>query len=110
MLLMYRCPQPGFPVRAPVPQPPQKALLPHLHLHRQRSVPPQRLRRGSPPVDEQLAVQPVITAVLAKRTASSSCHGARLNLGADPGTFTCRDCGQPCERLLSEPQEVTAHA
>jgi hypothetical protein len=57
-----------------------------------------------------LVVAPTITATLAHRTASSDCHGAKLNPGPEPGMFTCRSCGQPCDRILSDPQEVTAHA
>lgn len=56
-----------------------------------------------------LTVRPVITAVLEKRSASSGCHGAKLNLGSVPGSFTCQECGQPCERVMSAPEEVTAH-
>jgi hypothetical protein len=56
-----------------------------------------------------LEVRPVITAVLEHRKAASDCHGALLNPGPEQGTFTCQACGQPCERVLSEPREVTAH-
>jgi hypothetical protein len=49
-----------------------------------------------------------MTVKLAKRTASSNCHGAKLVPGAEPGSFICRQCGQPCERVLSDPVEVTA--
>jgi len=56
-----------------------------------------------------LAVVPVIKATGEHRKASSSCHGALLNPGAEPGTFTCRECGEPCERVLSDPEEVTFH-
>lgn len=55
-----------------------------------------------------LSVQPQFTAVLAHRKASSGCCGAPLNLGGEPGTFTCQECGQPCVRVLSDPAEVTA--
>lgn len=58
---------------------------------------------------DELTVRPVITATLAHQKASSSCHGAKLNPGAEPETFTCRECGQPCERVMGEPEEVTAH-
>ena len=57
---------------------------------------------------DSLAVRPEFTVTLAKRTASSACCGAKLNPGAEPGTFTCRACGHPCERVLSGPEEVTA--
>jgi len=57
-----------------------------------------------------LEIRPGLRVTLAKRTASSDCHGAKLNLGMEPGTFTCRECGQPCGRVLSEPVEVTGHA
>ena len=56
-----------------------------------------------------LAVEPEFRVTLAKRTASSSCCGAKLNPGAQPEAFTCRACGAPCERVLSDPEEVTAH-
>lgn len=58
---------------------------------------------------EGLVVQPRFEAVLAHRKASSGCCGAKLNPGLEPETFTCRDCGRPCERVMSEPVEVTAH-
>jgi Zn finger protein HypA/HybF involved in hydrogenase expression len=60
-------------------------------------------------VTDSLTVRLVVTVTMAKRTASSACCGAKLNPGAEPGTFTCRACGQPCERVLSGPEEVTAH-
>lgn len=56
-----------------------------------------------------LAVVPEITAVLEHRTASSSCCGAKLSPGTVPGSFTCRGCGESCERVMSDPVEVTAH-
>lgn len=56
-----------------------------------------------------LVIRPVLTAVLAHRKASSSCCGAKLNPGSEAGTYSCRECSQPCERVLSEPREVTAH-
>jgi hypothetical protein len=55
-----------------------------------------------------LTVRPVITAVLEHRTASSDCHAAKLDPGTGPGTYDCRECGQPCERVMSAPEEVTA--
>lgn len=60
-------------------------------------------------MSEGLEVRPRLTAVLAHRKASSDCHGALLDAGEEPGTFTCQECGQPCRRVMSEPQEVTAH-
>jgi hypothetical protein len=61
-------------------------------------------------VGEGLAVRPEITAVLEHRKASSSCHGAKLR-AADvlPEGYECTACGEPCTRVLGEPQEVTAH-
>jgi hypothetical protein len=56
-----------------------------------------------------LVIQPVFRVTLAKRTASSNCCGAKLDRGPESGTFTCRMCGQPCDRILSDPKEVTAH-
>ena len=58
---------------------------------------------------DSLTVTPVITVTAAKRTASSGCHAAKLNPGQEPETFTCRECGQPCERVLSAPEEATFH-
>jgi hypothetical protein len=58
---------------------------------------------------DSLIVRPVVTVTAAKRTASSSCCGAKLDPGETPRTFTCRDCGKPCERILSDPEEVTLH-
>lgn len=55
-----------------------------------------------------LAVMPVITGTAALRKAASACHGAPLNR-ATPGVdeFTCRECGEPTERVLSDPEEVS---
>jgi hypothetical protein len=53
-----------------------------------------------------LAVHPVITIVLAHRKASSACHGAKLDPGPVPETFTCRECGEPAERVLGDPRET----
>ena len=58
-------------------------------------------------MNDPLAVRPEFTVTLAKRTASSSCCAAKLQPGAEPGTFTCRACGQPCARVLADPEEVT---
>jgi hypothetical protein len=55
-----------------------------------------------------LDVQPVFRVTLAKRTASSSCCGAKLLQGSGVGKFSCRQCGGPCDRVLSDPEEVTA--
>jgi hypothetical protein len=55
-----------------------------------------------------LAVLPVITGTFAKQKASSACCGAPLNR-VTPGVdeFTCRECGEPCERVMGDPQETT---
>jgi hypothetical protein len=60
---------------------------------------------------EGLVVAPRIEVTLAHRKASSDCCGAKLNVAAgDFGPrWTCRACGRPCERVMSEPVEVTAH-
>jgi hypothetical protein len=60
---------------------------------------------------ESLAVQPEFHATGQVRRASSACCAAKLSPGGKPGTYTCRACGQPCERVLSdpEPEEVTLH-
>ena len=58
---------------------------------------------------DALTITPVVTVTAEKRTASSDCHGAKLSPGLLPGAFLCRDCGQPCERVLSGPEEVTFH-
>ena len=56
-----------------------------------------------------LAVVPVITVTAVKQSASSACHGALLNPGPEPETFTCRECGKSCELVLGDPEEVTFH-
>jgi hypothetical protein len=58
---------------------------------------------------EGLAVTPVITVTAVHQSASSGCHGALLNPGTEPETYTCRECGSPCERVLGDPEEVTFH-
>ena len=58
-------------------------------------------------VADLLVIDPVFRAEAQIRRASSSCCGAKLNPGAGPETFTCRECGQACERVMSEPEEVT---
>lgn len=55
---------------------------------------------------DRLVITPQFRATAEIRRASSSCHGAKLNPGAEPGTFTCCDCGEPCERVMSGPEEV----
>jgi hypothetical protein len=57
---------------------------------------------------DALTVRPAFTVTGEIRRASSGCCGAKLNPGAEPGTFTCRACGAPCERVMSGPEEVTA--
>lgn len=59
-------------------------------------------------MSDALEIRPVLTATLAHRAAASACCGAKLGPGPEAGTFACRGCGQPCERVLSEPREVTA--
>lgn len=65
------------------------------------------MSNSSQPQGDSLDVRPVLTAVLEHRTASSSCCGAKLNPGPALGAFACRSCGQPCERAMSEPREIT---
>jgi hypothetical protein len=55
---------------------------------------------------DALTITPVLTVTAAKRTASSDCHGAKLSPGLAPGSFTCRECGRPTERVLGDPEEV----
>jgi hypothetical protein len=57
----------------------------------------------------ELEVRPEITAVFAHRKASSDCCGAGLGLPDSGRYYVCKDCGQPCNRVLSDPTEVTAH-
>lgn len=57
---------------------------------------------------DSLQVRPVITVTLAHRIASSDCCGVRLGPGPEPGIFTCQACGEPCDRVMSEPREVIA--
>lgn len=57
-----------------------------------------------------LAVQPEFRATLAIRKASSSCCGAKLRVAGDTTQhYECVACDQPCDRVLSEPEEVTLH-
>lgn len=56
-----------------------------------------------------LAIVPEIKATGVYQKASSGCHGALLDPGPEPETFTCRECGEPCERVLGDPEEVTFH-
>ena len=58
---------------------------------------------------DSLIIRPRFRAEGLVRRASSGCCGAKLSPGGTPGTFTCRGCGQPCERVLSAPEEVTLH-
>lgn len=53
-------------------------------------------------------VDPEATLVFEHRVALSGCHGARLALAGDGG-YLCVACDQPCQRVLSDPVEVTAH-
>lgn len=60
---------------------------------------------------DSLAVEPVFEAIGEVCRASSSCCGAKLNLGGEPGAtqfWLCRDCGEACDRVMSAPEEVTA--
>ena len=56
----------------------------------------------------ELVVRPEVTLTFEHRKASSACCGALLDPGPEPETFLCRECGQPCERVLGDPVEVTA--
>lgn len=51
-----------------------------------------------------------VTATVAHRKAQSACHGAPLNRAPEeaPHDYTCRQCGQPTERVLGEPRHVQA--
>jgi hypothetical protein len=60
-------------------------------------------------VADGLEVRPAIEGTGEIRRASSSCCGAKLNPGQEPETFTCRACGQTCDRVMSAPEEVTLH-
>lgn len=60
-------------------------------------------------MSDDLAVQPRLEGTAEFRRASSSCCGEKLNPGGEPGTFTCRGCGQPCDRVMGDPQEVSLH-
>ena len=56
-------------------------------------------------------VQVEVHAVLAQRKASSACHGAPLRFPPEGAEheLECTQCGQPAERVLSDPVEVEAH-
>jgi hypothetical protein len=60
-------------------------------------------------MSDGLAVMPEVAGTLAHRKASSACHGAPLNPGPVPGSFSCRECGSPTERVLGDPKEVAFH-
>ena len=60
-------------------------------------------------MSEALTIRPEFHITAELRRASSACHGAKLNPGTEPETFTCRACGQPCERVMSGPEEVEFH-
>ena len=68
-----------------------------------------RLARRAGGQGTALHLKPVITGTAEIRRASSACYGAKLNPGTEPETFTCRECGKPCERVMSEPEVVTLH-
>lgn len=62
-----------------------------------------------------ITIRPVIRADGEVRRATSACHGAKLDVLQDviPGaempaamTWLCRECGEPCERVMSEPEKV----
>lgn len=55
-----------------------------------------------------IQLQPVFRATLAKRTASSACHAAKLNPGPQQGMFICQACGKPCRRVLSTTEIIEA--
>ena len=57
-----------------------------------------------------LAVVPEFRVTAEVRRASSDCHGAKLDVAGDDVTqrWVCQECGQPCDRVLSDPVEVTA--
>jgi hypothetical protein len=57
-----------------------------------------------------LAVLPEVSGTAALCKASSACCGVPLNR-VTPGVdeFTCRACGNPTERVLSDPEEVQFH-
>ena len=61
---------------------------------------------------DHLVVEPEFRATAAVCRASSDCCGAKLiGATADEGTqsWECRACGQPCGRVMSEPEEVEIH-
>ena len=59
---------------------------------------------------EGLDVKLIIRGTGELRRASSGCHGAKLDLGPDFNSenpiWLCRECGQLCDRIMSEPEEV----
>lgn len=58
---------------------------------------------------DSLIIVPEFKATGQVRRASSNCCAAKLNPGRESGTYTCRACGKPCERVMSGPEEVTLH-
>ena len=53
-------------------------------------------------------VKPVIEATLEYRPALSDCCGARLMPDVGTGGYACRACGEPCQRVLGDPQTIKA--
>lgn len=73
-----------------------------------------RRRPRAVPVADELVVRPVLTAVLEHRRASSSCCAAPLGIAAPAGgggepAWLCTACERPCDRVLADPVEVSAH-
>jgi len=61
-------------------------------------------------MSDSLTVQPVFEVTAEVRRASSACCGSKLNVSGNVTQYyVCRGCGQPCERVLSGPEEVTLH-
>jgi hypothetical protein len=67
-------------------------------------------------MSDNLVIRPVVSASGEIRRASSSCCGAKLSaagrsrgdsipLDGAPG-WLCRECGQQCSLVLSEPEKV----
>lgn len=52
-------------------------------------------------------VTPEVTLVFEHRKAESNCCGAGLGI-LPGGRHYCQECGEPCQRILSDPVEVTA--
>lgn len=67
-------------------------------------------------MSDGLAIETVAQAAGEVRRASSSCHSAKLDVATGGAVlrsrepeWLCRECGQPCSLVLSDPEKVMFH-